>query len=237
MLGVVFFLLALILTHGRIHNLKIVDDPRTVFSIESFGFSDGGRFEIDVHDIAVAPAGQPVLMGFVIYPALTEAAVNEHVEALIASGLCALDFPPPGALMINVSDKSTWKDYKSSAEVDGTGMFNVLFTRCLPAGVDASVSFSLDAIFFNPGPNYLSLGDIPLPLIFGLMGTLFTVALGLWVRHLRANKANVTRVHHMMTALLLVKVRDFSKTNSERGKKSAVAERYFKWCIFVLLHE
>lgn len=40
------------------------------------------------------------------------------------------------------------------------------------------------------------------------MSVAFAGALFVWVRYLRANKANVTRVHHMMTVLLSVKMID-----------------------------
>jgi hypothetical protein len=43
-------LAALVPASARIHSLHIVDDPRTVFSIESFGFQNGGRFALDIHD-------------------------------------------------------------------------------------------------------------------------------------------------------------------------------------------
>ena len=192
---------------ARIHSLNIEDDPRAVFSIESFGFMDGGSVDLDIHDVSVKPEGAEAQMGFVIYPAVTEAAVNEHIDALLAAGECALDKPPPGSSTIDLSKKSTWKDYKNSYEVFGTGMFNILFTRCLPAGSDASVSFTMEAAFVNPGPNYLSAGDMPLPAIYTVMSVAFGVAFAVWVRYLRAHKAETTRIHQLMAILLLVKVR------------------------------
>lgn len=143
---------------ARIHSLHIVDDPRSVFSIESFGFMNGGRFELDIHDVSVKGAtdADKPKMGFVVYPALTEAAVNQQIDALLASGQCALELD--GALVIDISEPNTWKDYRESATVEGEGMFNVLFARCGPVSVDASVSFSLDAIFVNPGPNVRAQG-------------------------------------------------------------------------------
>ena len=195
------------LVAGRIHHLDIQDDPRQVFSIESFGFMDGGSVDLDIHDVSVYPETDEAQIGFVIYPAMTEAAVNEHIDALLAKGLCALDEPPPGSTSIDLSKKSSWKDYRNSYEVFGTGMFNILFTRCKPAGADASVSFTMEAAFVNPGPNYLSAGDMPLPAIYTVMSVAFAAALVVWWRYLRAHKAEATRVHYLMTALLLVKVR------------------------------
>lgn len=93
--------------HGRIHSLHITSDPRAAFSIESFGFLDGGKVDLDIHDVSVSTEAS-VKMGFVVYPASTEASVNEHIDALLSSGVCALDEPPPGSLVINLSEKSTW---------------------------------------------------------------------------------------------------------------------------------
>lgn len=196
------------LVGARIHSLNIQDDPRVAFSIESFGFADGGSVELDVHDVSVYPETDDAKIGFVIYPAMTEAAVNEHIDALLAKGQCALDEPPAGSSVIDLSKKSTWKDYRNSYEVFGTGMFDVMFMRCNPSGVDATVTFTMEAAFVNPGPNYLSVGDMPLPIIYTIMSVAFAAALVLWFRHLRANKAETTRVHHLMTALLLAKTLD-----------------------------
>ncbi len=170
---------------------------------------DGGSVALDIHDVSVYPDTADAQLGFVIYPAMTEAAVNTYIDTLLAEGKCALDAKnrPEGSSIIDLSQKSTWKDYKNSYEVYGTGMFNILFTRCKPVGADASVSFTIDAAFVNPGPNYLSAGDMPLPTIYTVMTVAFAAALVVWLRYLRANKQQTTRVHHLMTALLLVKVR------------------------------
>jgi hypothetical protein len=209
-----------LLAEGRIHSLKIVDDTRSVFSIESFGFLDGGSVDLDIHDVSVkglekdaSGKTEKAMMGFVVYPAITEASVNEHIDELVSKGICAMEpgRAPRGSLVINLSEPSTWKDRKESAEVTGAGMFNILFTRCKPSGPEASVSFTIDASFVNPspwgdGPNYLSAGDMPLPIIYGAMTVAFATALFFWVRYLRANSAETTRIHHLMTVLLVVKV-------------------------------
>ena len=51
------------LVQARIHSLSIKDDSRFAFSIESFGFVDGGSVDLDIHDVSVKPAGAEVLMG------------------------------------------------------------------------------------------------------------------------------------------------------------------------------
>lgn len=41
--------------HARIHDLVISGDPRAVFSIETFGFFDGGHFVFELSSFKVRP--------------------------------------------------------------------------------------------------------------------------------------------------------------------------------------
>jgi len=43
----------------------------------------------------------------------------------------------------------------------------------------------------NPGSNYLSLGNIPLPPLFITLAAVYAVCLGVWVVHLRRNAIKV----------------------------------------------
>ena len=215
---------------ARIHSLTIKDDPRFVWSIESFGFFDGGKIDLALRGVSATPAGAGHRMGFVVFPTASVASYEAHVKYLEDSKVCALDAAPVGALVINVSDPRDWPFYSSSLSIAGGGMFDLLFTHCapLPAAGDLSsfaggaegavgsagvrsggeavtVSFQLDSTFVNPGGNYLSAGDIPLPTVLGFMCAVFAVAAGLWVRWLRRNAADVHRVHHLMTLLVCVK--------------------------------
>ena len=58
----------------------------------------------------------------------------------------------------------------------------------------------------NPGPNYLSAGEMPLPLVFGFECVLFFAAGVTWVWWLRGHKAEAHRIHHLMTLVVVLKV-------------------------------
>jgi len=200
--------------HGRIHNLHITNDPRFVFSIESFGFLAGGKVNLDIRNVQVTPPNMPHTLGFIIYPTSNEGTVNSNVNMLERDRICALDVAPSTALIINVSDPSLWTMYSIPAEVTGAAMYDLLFTHCSPIsgitpGVSGSVtvSFDLDAAFVNPGDNYLSAGDMPLPAIYGTMCSFFFIVSIIWARYLRKNKGNgsVYKIHHLMTVLVAVK--------------------------------
>lgn len=196
---------------ARIHSLTIENDPRFVFSIESFGFLAGGKVVLDISNVKVTPPEAAHILGFVIYPTATESTINEAVNMLDRDKICALDTAPEAALPINISDPVTWGSYTETASVLAPGLYDLLFTHCAPTSGQAglsgpvTVSFKLDAAFENPGGNYLSAGDMPLPAIYGLACAAFAVAAATWVWWLRKNRSDTHKVHHLMTLLVCVK--------------------------------
>ena len=206
---------------ARIHTLTITNDPRFVFSVEAFGFLEGGKVALAVRSLSPQPAGAQHTLGFVMYPTDNQATVDANVRYLESSGICALDAAPEGALVMNMSEPALWPFFSTEGDITGGGEFALLFTHCQPrgstggglgagaasaaGGAPVSVSFVLEATFVNPGNNYLSAGDMPLPAVFGAMAVLFAAAAALWVRWLRAHASDVHRVHHLMTLLVCVK--------------------------------
>lgn len=75
----------LALGSARIHNLKVTNDPRYAFSIESFGFLEGGSVSVHVRHVDAKPAGVDHAMGFVLYPSTTESRIAEQVRTHAAS--------------------------------------------------------------------------------------------------------------------------------------------------------
>lgn len=190
---------------ARIHHLKIYRDTRFAFSIESFGFESGGEMEIKVSNIESIPSGVPHKMGFVLFPAQSDSNVAADIDSLITKGQCALDFANgQNIYVIDTSDTSKWAEgFSEKLTVDGAGMFDLAFTRCEPA--ESSVSFTLDYTFRNPGPNYLSAGEMPLPIVYGVLTAAFTAAAVAWFVHARRNAGDVQKIHWLMSLLLVTK--------------------------------
>ena len=106
---------------------------------------------------------------------------------------------------------------------NAAGLYSLLFARCPLSSslttssssssshhVSAMLSFHLQASFYNPGPNYLSAGDTPLPLLYFSFFLLFLLISILWMtvicRASRANSnASVHQIHHMMSVLTILK--------------------------------
>jgi hypothetical protein len=101
---------ALLLAAGeaRIHQLTISKDPRYAFSIESFGFYEGGSVSVHIRHVDAKPPGAGHIMGFVLYPSTTESRINEQVDTLIVNRQCALDATNEGIYKLNVSDPANW---------------------------------------------------------------------------------------------------------------------------------
>lgn len=83
----------------------------------------------------------------------------------------------------------------------GTFAFN---RRCDPKE-NAKTTFRLRAEFVNPGGNYLSAGEMPLPAMYILFSLLFGAAAAGWVFHLRSHAEKIHTVHHLMTVLVVAK--------------------------------
>ena len=149
-------------------------------------------------------------LGFILFPAVSESGVSADIDSVVATGACALDgaYDGKSIQVIRLDDRSQWENGPPavSFEVEGGGMFDLMFTHCVDKGVtDASVSFTLDYTFVNPGPNYLSAGEIPLPALYGALTVLFAALSAAWFWHARKNAADVQRVHYLMSLLVVTK--------------------------------
>jgi hypothetical protein len=160
--------------------------------------------------VAQLPTGSPHLVGFVMRHARSESAAQADLEGVIEKRQCILDKLQPHDVFLDLSDPDTWKNVLLKHEVaaDNIGLYSLIFQRCYPAGLHHT-SFKLDATFYNPGPNYLSAGDAPLPtmyLVFFLLFAVVLVAWG-WLLYGRSPTTDIVhRVHHMMFWLLVLKV-------------------------------
>lgn len=94
---------------ARVHHLVIENDPRYVFSIESFGFLDTGKVDLTVSNIKVEPAGANHTLGFVIYPSgNSEQDIYSYINWLTDNKRCALEVAQSNALPIDLSNPKDW---------------------------------------------------------------------------------------------------------------------------------
>ena len=88
------------------------------------------------------------------------------------------------------------------------GMFSLVFARC-PPELHRTVTFELKGDISNPGPNYLSEGDQPLPTIYFIFFLAFAAAAVVWLVLLRrpvATGGQVHAVHYLMLLTVVFKI-------------------------------
>jgi len=198
-----------------VHKLKIHNDDRDIFKIETFGFVGGGMMNISLSDFSITtpkgdkPSSAIPKIGFIMRKATSESAAQQDLEKTIEKGRCILDNVQKDDFLMDLSDIKGWKGTKKSHIVAPTasGLYSLIFARCQPSGAH-KVSFHLDVKFINPGPNYLSAGDAPLPMLYFSFFILFSIALVAWCWVLTRDVATNGKVHHihyMMLILLALK--------------------------------
>ena len=206
----------LALAQSLVHRLVIANDDRSIFKIETFGFVGGGMMNITLSDFSIASVSKTDKIqsgtrriGFIMRKANSESAAQQDLEKTIERSRCILDNPQKDDFVVDLSSDTDWKRTKRSHIVSPTasGLYSLIFARCQPTGA-YKVNFHLDVKFINPGPDYLSAGDAPLPVMYFCFFLVFTIALIVWCWVLTrdaATNGTVHRIHYMMAILLTLK--------------------------------
>ena len=191
---------------AKVTQLSIENDSRAVFSIETFGFVTNGVLNITVNDFNLeAPGATEFRMAILVRLTSSETEAIESVEVERESTTCMIDEVDLNFFTIELDGQklgSTTLYHVVTPEEQG--LYHILFTRCSPE--QGKVTMNIETLFYNPGPDYLSAGESPVPTILFVYSAFFTLALVAWVRHIRAHPAKVHHVHHIMSVLLLVKI-------------------------------
>jgi len=151
-----------------------------------------------------------VNIGFILRKTQSQSAAASHLLQDTDSGSCTLDAVSVSddVIVFNLNDRESWKSgmaFSHQFTSEDEGLYDIEFERCVPAGSEYAVSFVLDASFQNPGGNYLSAGEAPLPIVFLVFSTICFALLGYWCVFLVRNRKNVHKIHVLMAILLLVK--------------------------------
>eukprot|EP00007_Cunea_sp_BSH-02190019_P009127 CAMPEP_0174244490 /NCGR_PEP_ID=MMETSP0417-20130205/35392_1 /TAXON_ID=242541 /ORGANISM="Mayorella sp, Strain BSH-02190019" /LENGTH=424 /DNA_ID=CAMNT_0015324177 /DNA_START=72 /DNA_END=1343 /DNA_ORIENTATION=- len=216
-LVVLSILSALYITPGNalIHDLNIVEDGRSQFFIENFGFAAQGHLRMRVSGFQLTPGdaskAADYKVGFLIKHTETDSArFLQEAESLEG---CLLDSME---VMNNENDRvaliTNWtqQNFARVIQPGEEGFYNYYFVNCEP---DTWVSFDLKLVQYNVdangSPNFMSVGDDALPALYFLLFLLFLAATLLWVYAcVRAHSENpfkVKGIHHLMTVAISVK--------------------------------
>lgn len=155
-------------------------------------------------------SSKPMHLGFIMRHAESESDAQQDLETAIERNQCILDKKTDRDIFLDLSNPESWKSATLEHEIssDEVGLYSLIFARCAPSGAH-TISFKLDASFINPGPNYLSAGDAPLPTVYLVFFFFHLAAFIAWIWVLRRDPGQhgtVHRIHYMMACLLAFKV-------------------------------
>ncbi|KAG0079182.1 hypothetical protein BGZ92_001162 [Podila epicladia] len=205
-LWLVALLLSLISTALARPELVISDDQRGLINMGSFGFLAGGTFDMDLTDLKISvnegDTSEEDRIGFLIQKGSVQAANTFEWEYG-----CVLDdlfFKEEVARDPSVFQKldPTKKIFKYHHVVtrEEEEMWNIIFINC-PRSL---VSFKLKTTEINPGMNYLSAGDIPLPKVYGASAIAYFTAGAVWASVLMRKDTRVVWPHKLILILAIM---------------------------------
>lgn len=148
-------------------------------------------------------------MNFIMKKSNTESGAQRDIEEALEDGICILDRLTPDDIIVDLSSEISWHGLKSLKVVraGADGLYSFIFARCSPEE-ESTVSFHLHTDFHNPGPEYLSAGDVPLPTVYCMFCSLFFISFITWCRVIcrpTNNGGTVHGIHYLMAVLLFIK--------------------------------
>ncbi|KAH3759796.1 seven transmembrane domain protein [Pelomyxa schiedti] len=195
-------------TSGLVNHLKVSNDDRCAFRIDQYGLVAGGVYDFRILHFQ----GEKNKTGFVMQVVQT----METALAVTLQQLCPL---LESAKPINTSTIATIKpttNFTRNVTKPQEGMYQTYFINCenqcflgLRANGLHKVSFEVILTEYNirnGARSYLSVGSWPLPIVYGTMVGVYLICLVLWLWVVFRKGNNRNRVHHLMSALVLLKV-------------------------------
>jgi len=201
-------LLALIApSFGLIHQIRFADDARSSVRLETFGFFTGGSMTLKMRDFSMLSnadntprtLGQESA-GFYLKYSEVDSGVASFESEMQNAKQCIMD-----ANFVAITETTLEKTFEITGMNERKeGFYSIYFFNCEEG---TRVSFVLELINVNPGPNYLSAGLTPLPTMYALLFVVYIGVLFIWLIYfMRGQGKKVYRIHHLMSVLILLKI-------------------------------
>ncbi|KAF9583329.1 hypothetical protein BGW38_009741 [Lunasporangiospora selenospora] len=185
--------------------LTLSEDQRALVSVGTFGFLPGGTLDIDLQDLKIEPyagdTGEEKRIGFLIQKGSIDADPVDWEEGCILDNPIFTEEPDQTRSEFKQLDpKETTFKYQRTVASGEEEMWNILFINC----PRSFVSFKLKTLEINPGDNYLSAGDIPLPKVYAGSAVAYFVASAIWASMLLRKDTKVFWPHRLIFVLALM---------------------------------
>uniref|UniRef100_A0A8C7J175 G protein-coupled receptor 107 n=1 Tax=Oncorhynchus kisutch TaxID=8019 RepID=A0A8C7J175_ONCKI len=221
---IVLFLLFLRESHCRLHHLKLEDDIRQKVHLNTFGFYKHGYMIVNMSSLTLTGEDLDKIdsstvgfsldrtssNGFSTYlddQDLDYCVLKKSPSSDVAVALLLFDFkknesqgfpPPPPCVQFHFNVSTD----------EQQGLYNFYFHNCYSKDTQMvnPLRFSIEINIEEKNPNsFLSAGEIPLPKLYIIMSMFFFFLGTLWLHVLRTQRADVYKIHWLMTALPFTK--------------------------------
>ncbi|KAG0377780.1 hypothetical protein BGX24_005456 [Mortierella sp. AD032] len=185
--------------------LVLTDDQRALVYIGSFGFLSGATLDMNLQNLKITKYqgddGEETRIGFLIQKGPSEAEAMDWEEGcLLDDSIVKEEIEQKRSEFLLLDPTKTVFDYHHVVANDEEEMWNMLFVNC----PRSKVSFKLKTTEINPGNNYLSAGDIPLPKVYAGAALAYFVASGLWAYMLLKKDTKVFWPHKLIFVLAVM---------------------------------
>lgn len=191
-------LVAFVAVEAMFHDLKLEQDSRRSFLIESFSFGVGGFQNITTSAFTVAKGAKFSQDHFCFIVKVT---VSDSSQFMDEELKLSCSKPLQNDVVIPVS----WDGKTSDVRVvknKPTGFSNLYFVN-----EDAvPVTFDLQVTQRSIGKNFLSIGELPLPMFYLVDALVFMTLAAIWIFGVLRGAQRVLLLHHLMTGMAFLKM-------------------------------
>ena len=205
--------LAVPICHSLIHSLVVQNDYRHFFEIETFGFRVGGQLNITVEDFTInhithlQRENLTYKVGFMLRPSNNQIDYMKDFDQS-SQKACIFDDIKPNDIILDLSNPLCWEKFSTTFIIPShaAGLYSFIFARCKPQSPEVTINFKMNAMFVNPGPDYLSAGDAPLPEMYMFFFIIYSIVSLVWYRIIcRQSTERRNFLHFLMAGVLSLK--------------------------------
>jgi len=172
----------------------------------------GGQLKLEWSDFKLSNPSAPGNLAFYVRKSMSEDATymldeelpetsdsDAEIKCFLDASFIKDEVADGLTYIVNLDSTKSEGEYQHIIQPDEEDLWTVHLVNCK----ESDISMTLNTTEVNPGPNFLSAGDSPLPLVYGVSSIASFIAAVLWGSLLVSNRSyKVFKSHYLMLALM-----------------------------------